>query len=231
MKLAAESEPAFRWHALTALASIDSKPAFQALFDLFDVQSEETRYGAFRALQACRPDDHRIKGKLLADEYHFHEIPSKGPGLVHFARTKRPEIVVFGSTDRVADDFIFVEPGLTAKAVDKSRVKITRFDPLEGQVELYCSSRIADLVTTLARFGIDYTTMLEMCREADRSGTLNSRLVIDAVPSIGSKSLAESDEDQQTAKSEKYIASPIPDLFADLQPEEPEATTTAEELP
>ncbi len=231
LKLAAESEPAFRWHALTALASMDSKQASQALFDLFDVQSAETRYGAFRALQACRPDDHRIVGKLLADEYYFHVIPSKGPGLVHFARTKRPEIVIFGTTDRVTDDFLFVEPGLTAKAVGADRVQITRFDPLEGEIQMYCSSNIADLIKTLARFGIDYTTMLEMCQEANASGSLNSRLVIDAVPSIGSKSLEESDAQPRSTQSEKYIASPMPDLFSDIQPEETGASAVAEQSP
>ena len=151
LKLAAEKEPAFRWHALTALASLNNSSATAALTGLFDVASAETRYGAFRALQACSPDDRRVTGKLLADEFYFHDIPTVAAGMVHFSRTKRPEIVVFGN-DRVSDNFIFVQAGLTARAIDKERVRIIRFDPIDGETQLTCSSRISELVKTMAPF-------------------------------------------------------------------------------
>ena len=229
LKLAAESEPAFRWHALTALASIENKSANNALFDLFDVQSAETRYGAFHALQACSPNEKRIAGRKLGNEFHFHNIPSKGPGLVHFARTTRPEIVVFGETDRVADDFIFVEAGLTVKAIDKKRVRITRFDPIDGESRLICSSRITELIKTLSKFRVGYTTLLEMCREANSSGTLNSRLVINAAPRIGSKSMQDSVSQQgQEERSEKYIANPVPELFSGVQVDGTDKETNAD---
>ena len=74
LKLAAESEPAFRWHALTALASIKDNIAKQALISLLDVPSAETRYGAFRALQASNPDEKKIAGAV---SYTHLTLPTK----------------------------------------------------------------------------------------------------------------------------------------------------------
>ena len=46
LKQAAQDEPAFRAYALTALCALNDVPAADALRELFDVQSAETRYGA-----------------------------------------------------------------------------------------------------------------------------------------------------------------------------------------
>ena len=64
---------------------------------------------------------------------------------------------------------------------------------------------------------MDYTSLLEMFREADSNDTLNSRLVINAAPRIGSKSMQDAVSMSGDERSEKYIASPIPELFADVQ--------------
>jgi hypothetical protein len=214
LRLAAESEPAFRWHALTALASTGGPLGKQALRELFDAASAETRYGALKALRACSPKDQSIAGELLADEFYFLAIADKTDSMVHFSRTTRPEIVVFGN-ERVSEDFLFVEPGLTIKGLDKDRVQVSRFDPVDGEIRLTCSSRISDLIKTLSRFQVGYTTMLEMCREADGQGTFNARLVINAVPRIGSKSMKDSVQtDDQDQRSDRYISAAIPDLFS-----------------
>ena len=213
LKIAAESEPAFRWHALAALASINNAESKTALKWLLDVESAVTRYGAFKALKACSPDDPKIRGTLLSDEFYFHYIPSDASSMIHFARSKRPEIVVFGN-DRVAEDFIFVQAGLTVRAIDRDRVRIVRYDPIDGEVRLTSSSSITELIKTLTRFKIDYSTLLELCREADGSDTLNSRLVINAAPRVGSKSMKDS-VSQNNELSDKYISSDIPGLFAD----------------
>ena len=215
LQLAAESEPAFRWHALTALASIGNSEAKLALKQMFDRPSAETRYGAFRALNACSPNDRSVQGKLLSDEFYLHDISSEAQGMIHFARSKRPEIVVFGN-EKVSEDFIFVQPGLTARAIDKDRVRIKRFDPVNGEIKLTCSTEVAELIKTLARFGLDYTTMLEMCREADSNDTLNARLVINAAPRIGSKSRQDALSDE-AEKSDRYIAQKAPELFSDVE--------------
>lgn len=215
LKLAAESEPAFRWHALTALASIDKPNARDTLTSLFNVQSAETRYGAFRAIKASQGNRGSMSGTLLADDFYLHEVDSKVDGMIHFSRTKQPEIVIFGNDQAVASNFMFVEPGLTIRAINSERIQITRFDPVEGKTNFSCSTRASDLIRTMARMGADYTTILEMFREADSGGTLAGRLVINAAPKIGSKSMSDS-VNSESERSEKYIAAPAPELFSDI---------------
>ncbi len=214
LKLAAETEPAFRWHALTALSSIANAESEQALKSLLHAESAETRYGAFRALSVSAPDDPNVRGKLLSDEFYFHDIASEGSALVHFSQTKRPEIVVFGN-ERVAEDFIFVQPGLTARAIDRNRVRVVKFDALDGEIRLTCSASIGELIKTLSRFGVDYSTLLEMFQEADGNDTLNARLIVNAAPRIGSKSMKDSVQSDSEI-SEKYISTKVPELFSDV---------------
>ncbi|MEM9412262.1 MAG: flagellar basal body P-ring protein FlgI, partial [Planctomycetota bacterium] len=151
LQIAAKNEPAFRWHALTALASINHPVADSSIKELLNLPSAETRYGAFRSLQASSPNDRSIKGKLLVDEYYLHEIESDADCIVHFSRTKKPEIVVFGN-QRVSENFLYVEAGLTVKAIDKDRIQVIQFNPVEGKKRVTCSTNIADLIATLARF-------------------------------------------------------------------------------
>ena len=49
--------PAFRAFALAALSAMDDMAAYDALDQLLEVPSAETRYGAFRALWAMNPQD------------------------------------------------------------------------------------------------------------------------------------------------------------------------------
>ena len=215
LKLAAESEPAFRWHALTALASINKPAANDALVGLFNAQSAETRYGAFRALKAAGDNRNSISGQRLNDEFYFHEIRSKVDGMIHFSRTKTPEIVIFGDDQRVASNFMYVEPGMTIRAINKDRLQISMFDPVDGKTNFSCGTEVSEIIKMMARLGASYTTILEMFREADKGDTLDGRLVINAAPRIGSKSMTDSVH-SQTERSEKYIAEPAPDLFSDI---------------
>ena len=52
---AAKEIPAFRWHALTALAAMDHVAAYEALNQLLHEPSVETRYGAFAPCGRATP--------------------------------------------------------------------------------------------------------------------------------------------------------------------------------
>ena len=102
LKLSAKQEPAFRWHSLTALASLNDSSATKALEELLHVNSAETRYGAFRSLRVQAPVGPVTSGKWLAGDFYLHEIQSEAEPMMHFSRSKRPEIVVFGDQQTVA---------------------------------------------------------------------------------------------------------------------------------
>ena len=98
---AVKSEPAFRAYALTALCALNDVHAADALRDLFDVSSAETRYGAFRALWAMNERDPQLRGEHLSDKFWLYVVPSAGPPMVHVTHSYRPEIVLFGEESKI----------------------------------------------------------------------------------------------------------------------------------
>ena len=179
----AKTEPAFRWHALTALASMDDIEAGSALANLMNVDSAETRYGAFRAMRARSPQDPLVKGKPMQD-FFFHVVPSTGEPMLHLSRSQRPELVCFGADQTVADDFIYVKTGLTIKSNGDGTVRLVRYTR-DGEQRKVCSTKVPDIVEAMAYVGCDYSTLVTMFREAKQAGSLNTRLVVNAVPRIG----------------------------------------------
>jgi len=185
LRFVAETEPAFRWHALTALASLKQSEAGTALAELLHVPSAETRYGAFDALRTRSASDPLVAGQWIGD-FFLHRVPSptKEP-MLHFSRRQRPEIVVFGDHQTVGHDFLYVESGLTVKAIDDGKVSITRYSSTGKEERKVCSNRVADLTVTLAKSGMGYGDLLKMFRFAKNNQTLNSRLAVNATPRLG----------------------------------------------
>jgi len=151
---AARDEPAFRWHAMTALASFDDVSAGNGLSELMHVESAETRYGAFRAMLARSANDPLVSGNWLAGDFHLHEIPSEASPMIHFSRAKRPEIVLFGHNQTIADDFLHVETGLTVRGNGNGTVSVNSYSSKYGEEKLVCSNKISDVIRTLGQAGL-----------------------------------------------------------------------------
>lgn len=215
LRKAAESEPAFRWHALTALASMENVEAGMALSQLMHLKSAETRYGAFRAMRARTPNSSLAAGTWLGD-FFLHRIPSDTDAMLHFSRTKRPEIVVFGDDQTVSDDFLHVESGTTVRANGNGRVSIIQYGIDGSEDRVVCSNRVGDLIEMLSKSGFSYGDLLKMFRQSKNSGTLDSRLVVNAVPKLGRTYIAgDSDEELPPEQSDRYMAETLPELFRD----------------
>lgn len=208
----AEIEPAFRWHALTALASLEDESAGDALASLMHLESAETRYGAFRSLKARSPYDPIVRGEELGSEFSFHIISSKTEPMIHIARSKSPEIVLFGEGQTVSDDILYVESGLTIKGDGKGNVRIIRYLPRKGEQRKVCSTLLSDLIPSLCESGCSYSMLIRMLRDASQNDMLETRLVVDAVPKRRRKYLGDS-ESVETERSNRYISGPMPDLF------------------
>ncbi|MFN9878399.1 MAG: flagellar basal body P-ring protein FlgI, partial [Planctomycetota bacterium] len=178
----ATSSPKSRWHALTALSASQSPQASEALLSLMSGESAEARYGACRAVETRSPSARLAVGEWLAGEFYFHEVPSSGPPMVHLTRSKRPEICLFGKEHQFADDFIFVQNGLTVRADGKGSLLLIRY--LSGQQEerRVCSTNLSEAIRQLASLNCSYTEMVELLQEARSGNQLTSRLAINSVP-------------------------------------------------
>lgn len=183
---AAKESPAFRWAALTALGGM-GPDAFDALSDLLHVPSVETRYGAFRALSLRRQASPLVRGVVLGeDEFSFHVVHSQAEPFVHFSRSRRPELVLFGADQRlVPPPHLFINRQLLIKKVDDRQVKIVRFEPGQENREEVCSCELAHVIPTAVRLGASYLDLLTALRAAKAEGFLESRIAIDAQPRPG----------------------------------------------
>ena len=182
----AVSEPAFRSRALNALAAMSSVEAHDELTELLHVASSETRYGAFRALQNMNPRDPLLGHEALGGEIYLHQVASKGEPLVHFTRSRRPEVVLFGADQPIETPLlVLIGKKLIVKSENSSRIRVTRYTPGGDDVTRVCRPTVNELVRTLVEIEASYPEVVQTLHEARSQGCLMSRLAFDAIPKTG----------------------------------------------
>ncbi|MBI2824198.1 MAG: flagellar basal body P-ring protein FlgI [Planctomycetia bacterium] len=222
---AARDVPAFRAYALAALSAMDDFAASEALRGLLDLPSNETRYGAFRALWAMNPKDALVRGEMLGDQFSVHTIDSMGPPLVHVTRSYRPEVVFFGQDQRIVTPFV-LEAGKDIILTGKDdRVTVSRFVANEPDQKRVVSTRIDECIRAIVELGGTYPDVVAVLQQAKSKDVLASRLAMDAVPSGGrsyDRGSSESSEDAEADPEEGpardkgrgvIVANPLPGLF------------------
>jgi hypothetical protein len=217
----ARVEPAFRVFALAALSAMDNFSAYEALRDMLNLPSAETRYGAFRALWAMNPNDALVLGEDLGKEFSYHVLNTEGPPMIHVTRSKRPEIVVFGAGQRFnlplaieAGNRIMVN---STRPGEPGEIAVSRFAVGEPEQKRWVSSRVDDVVRAIVELGGTYPDVVQALQEARQCGALLGRLEIDALPQAGRMytRLAGKDRsgDDDGAEPRRRAVSPRPDLF------------------
>ncbi len=184
LREAAIAEPAFRWQALTALASLDNGQSEQTLVGLLSESDDETRCGAFRALRLQNPRHPAVQSQWLADDHHLSIIDNDSKPLLHFARRERAEILIFNDSQTFSDKFLYVESGLTVKSNGDGTVSVASYQA-DNTAKMVCSDRVSDVFQAIAQTGHGYATLLRLSRQAMKEGTLNSKFAIDAMPKVG----------------------------------------------
>lgn len=182
----ARDEPAFRALALAALSAMDDAVAAQELVELLNCPSAETRYGAFRALTAM-PFRHPIaQGEVLNDQFRFHVLDTSGPPMVHIARSRQAEIVLFGRNQRLRGP-VSLEAGKDILVVCRKpgEVTVSRFAVGEPDQRRVVSDRLEEIIRAIAELGGTYPDVVQALQEAQAAGALEGRLEIDALPQVG----------------------------------------------
>ncbi len=243
----AKEESAFRWHALTALTSMDHVAAYDALNELLHVKSVETRYGAFRALRTRNPKDPLTKGEVLDRKFAYHVISTTGEPLIHITRSKRPEIVLFGADMRLNNpQFLNAGKRIMIKGLETGEIKVSRFAPGEEDKSEVCSNQLDKLIRTLVQFGAGYSDVIQFLNEAKAAGCLSVRIAVEALPTPGRKYQRSSDpeipssldapptEDETTEgdqlASERTARTPASEMFTDRLQDEAETERQKAEI-
>jgi hypothetical protein len=231
--LIARDQPAFRAYALAALGAMDDGDAFDALKDLLEVPSAETRYGAFRGLWAMNKNDAFIRDQRISDQFHYHLLNVGGPPMVHFTRNARPEIVVFGGDQHlVAPVSIEAGPRIMINTVDSEHLSVSRYVAGEPDQKRIISMSVDEMIRAIAELGGTYPDVVQALQQARGTKALTGRLEMEAIPQAGreferaapkdfsdegaSVDLANfegSGQDENSGPENIYVRAPAPDLF------------------
>ncbi len=226
----ARREPAFRWHALTALSSMDDLDALDALAELMHVDSNETRYGAFRAMKARNSRDVLIKGERLSDQLMLHAVNSDGAPLVHIARSREAEIVLFGRDIRLSHPLVLLtDSRITIKSLDNGQMQVSRYAAGEDDRQVICSSKLDDVIRQLVAVGATYPDIVNIIQQAKKQGNLTARVEVDALPRPGRT--YQRDAGDRAGRGALEVASPLPGLFSYTDPEDEEQVIATSDNP
>lgn len=211
---AAEEQPEFRAFALAALAAMDQPASILRLRQLMDRPDPKLRYGAFDALRTL--DKHHPylgRARLMRDEaeepagddamamrlpaaparkvraedpFELYVVDCEGPPMVHVARTRRREVVVFGRGQSLLTPVVLGGSGaiLLNASQNDDRIEVSRIAPSGsgGEVRTVCSPALPEVLATVANLGASYPDVLAILQAADRQKNLAGPLVVDALP-------------------------------------------------
>jgi flagellar basal body P-ring protein FlgI len=227
---AARYEPAFRVFALAALATLGTPEARDELRKMMveptvevvdgqekTVSSAETRYGAFRALWTIDKKDEFIHGERVSDEFHLHVIPSDGEPMAHLTRFRVPQVVVFGSDQKLRTP-ISLSAGrhiMITAPTGSETVTISRFEANAPDQQITTTANLADVIRAVGKMKGAYPDIAQMLVQADRQSNLPGRLEIDAMPQGGRIYYRSSTSGQAGKREEVKVGDPsgIPNMF------------------
>lgn len=228
LREAAAQNHSFRWHALTALTVMDHISAFEALNDLLHEVSVEARYGAFRALTTRSPNDPLVKGEVL-NKFHYHVLTTRSEPLIHIARSRRMEIVVFGADITVLPHSGFtVGRNLVVKSTPDGRFQVVRIIPGSDNVVESCGGELDSLIRTIAKQGGAYGEVIQFLQEAKKSGILTARIAYEALATPNRQFEREADESEMAPPDELQESGEGGEELASAPPVRKAATPEAE---
>jgi flagellar basal body P-ring protein FlgI len=209
---------AFRAYAMAALCTMDDFAAYEALRELLDVPSAETRYGAFRALWAMNAHDPLVQGESLGDQFSYHLLNTQGPPMIHVTRSKRPEIVLFGAEQRLLTP-LSLDAGkqIQVNSHGGDEVTVSRFAKDEPDQKRLTTTKLDDVIRAIVDLGGTYPDVFQALQQAKATHALDGRFEIDALPQGGRTYDRHSDGESDDAEDDDHkltVYNPLPGLFS-----------------
>ena len=209
---AAAHNPDFRAFALAAMASMDQSAAHLKLRKLMDEADVEVRYGAFNALRTLDERDAFLgqvrvledaappeegdsmamaleassRRRRIDDPFTLFMVDCEGPPLIHIARTRRCEIVVFGRGQKIMTPIVLGTGSILLNASEGdetlqiSKIVPNRVDDSDPKV--VSSLDLGDVIRRTANLGASYPEVVDILLAASKQKNLPGPLVVDAVP-------------------------------------------------
>lgn len=206
----------FRAFALAALVALDDSAGMLRLRNLLSEADTEVRYGAFNAIRTLDERDIYLGRLKLLDEepteedesgslamqiktprkkqaapqrdepFSLYVVDCEGPPLVHLARSRRCEIVVFGRGQKLLTPIVLGQNNLLLNAADgdeqveMTRIVANRLDV--SDVKVTSPLELGEVIRSAANLGASYPELVAILQAADAQKNLPGPLVVDALP-------------------------------------------------
>jgi len=167
--------------ALCALGTLDDANGIDSLRTLLTSTSAETRYGAFRSLWKIDPTSPLVRGERLGEACALHVLDVQGPPLVHATRSRRPEVVLFGTEHPVADGLRAEAGSSIVVVVEGTTAIVSRFSAGDPDQQVETPARVESIIRSIVDLGGTYPDVVQFLQQASSHRALASRLVFDAV--------------------------------------------------
>jgi hypothetical protein len=202
-----------------------------------DVPDFEVRYGAFNALRVAAADDpflgrvrilddpaepdEEIGADQMAvaleaakrrknrpdDPFSLYLVDCDGPPMIHVARTRRCEVVVFGRGMKLLPPIVLgTGPYLLNAADGDESLQISKIVARTGgdDFKVMASLELGDVLRRAANLGATYPELVTILQAAERQRNLPGPLVIDALPGT-TPTIAKADLKRATGKKDDSV--------------------------
>lgn len=184
LEQAAREVPAFRHDALLALQELPKQASVDALKNLMDEPSLETRYGSFCAIRRRKDARSSLPGRDIGP-LNLFRIASQAPPAVVVSLREQPEVVLFGEPGRLNLSGVLMGPNalmIKPAADDAGEVEVIRFAPGEDDRRMTVDAAVDSVIEAIAAVGGGYGDVVAMLRIAKEEDALTDQLAIDPLP-------------------------------------------------
>jgi hypothetical protein len=127
--------------------------------------------------------DPTTKGEVLEGKFRYHVLATTGEPLVHIARSRVPEIVIFGHEQRLKQPkMLRAGKRILITPLENGDLRAGRYDPGQETVYETFPPELDKLIRTVAKLGGGYTEVIQCLQEAKQSGCLEARMAVEAMP-------------------------------------------------
>jgi len=185
-KLMDEPDVELRYGAFNALRTLAGDDPFlgqvRVLDDPREAEPEDAETNDSMAVALTRASTRHRR----PDPFSLYMVDCEGPPMVHVARTRRCEIVVFGRGQKLLTPVVLgTGPLLLNAATDDDTLQISKIVPgrsSESDSKVQSSLEIGDVLRQAAGLGSSYPEIVTILQAASRQKNLPGPLVIDALP-------------------------------------------------
>ena len=156
-----------------------------------------------------------VRGEVLNGKFSYHTLPSSAQPLIHFTRSQRPEVTVFGSSIRFKPPaYLFAGKKIMLKTGSNGGIKVTRFEPGQEDREQVCEPNLDSVIRTVAKLGANYADILALVHQARSDGYIDARVEVNAMPRAGRAYQPGTNKGaDEPETSSVRVTNPIPEMF------------------